>query len=69
MVSGIFVEGRRQTIPFILASDCKHEEDQKIFQANLSIISQNRTIKSNKPNETQKQVKQIKTHQSQIMTF
>lgn len=29
MVSGIFVEGRTQTIPFILASDCKNKEDQK----------------------------------------
>ena len=29
MVSGIFVEGRRQTIPFILANDCENKEDQK----------------------------------------
>ena len=35
MVSGILVEGRRQTIPFILASDCKNKEDQKNLPSKL----------------------------------
>ena len=37
MVSGIFVEGRRQTIPFILANDhdCENKEDQKNLPSKL----------------------------------
>ena len=61
-------EGGRQ-FPLFLQMTVKIRKIRKIFQANLSIISQNRTIKSNEPNETQKQVKQIKTQQSLIMTF
>ena len=35
MVSGIFVEGRRQTIPFILANDSENKEDQKNLPSKL----------------------------------
>ena len=59
MVSGIFVEGRRYRQCFILASDT-NKKDEKTLPIKLVDDCPKR---SNEPNETQKQAKQIKIHQ------